>query len=101
MTSSEGQESAGTAPAGNPTRGRWVLVGAALLLQLCLGAVYAWSIFSAALTEADSFQLSKPEAALPFEAAIGMIVIGTFLGGRIQDRRVPRIVALAVASSTR
>ena len=78
----------------NPTRGRWGLVIAALLLQLSLGAVYAWSVFSSALQAAPAFRLSKPEATVPFEVAIGMIFIGTFLGGRIQDRRGPRTVAV-------
>ena len=40
------------------------------------------------------FKLSKAEATLPFEVAIGMIFIGTFVGGRIQDRRGPRMVAM-------
>ncbi len=83
-----------TAGTGNPTRGRWGLVVAALLLQLSLGAVYAWSVFSSALQKASAFKLTKPEATLPFETAIGMIFIGTFLGGRIQDRRRPRTVAI-------
>ncbi len=78
----------------NPTKGRWGLVVAALLLQLSLGAVYAWSVFSSALQKAEPFRLTKPEATLPFEVAIGMIFIGTFLGGRIQDRRGPRTVAV-------
>lgn len=86
-----------TAGAGNPTRGRWGLVVAALLLQLSIGAVYAWSVFSAALQQAPAFRLSKPEATLPFEVTIGMIFIGSFLGGRIQDRRGPRTVALTGA----
>lgn len=83
-----------TTATNNPTRGRWGLVAAALLLQLSLGAVYAWSVFSSALQKASAFKLSKPEATLPFETAIGMIFIGTYLGGRIQDRRGPRTVAL-------
>ncbi|SDR69205.1 MFS transporter, OFA family, oxalate/formate antiporter [Friedmanniella luteola] len=78
----------------NPTKGRWGLVIAALLLQLSLGAVYAWSVFSSALQKAEPWQLSKPEATVPFEVAIGMIFIGTYLGGRIQDRRGPRTVAV-------
>jgi OFA family oxalate/formate antiporter-like MFS transporter len=78
----------------NPTKGRWGLVAAALLLQLSIGAVYAWSVFSKALQSAEPFQLSKVEATLPFEVAIGMIFIGTFIGGRIQDRRGPRTVAM-------
>ena len=83
-----------TADQGNPTKGRWGLVIAALLLQLSLGAVYAWSVFGSALQEAESWQLSKPEATVPFEVAIGMIFIGTYIGGRIQDRRGPRTVAV-------
>ncbi len=79
---------------GDPTRRRWLLVGGALLLQFSIGAVYAWSVFSAELTDPAQFGLNKVEAALPFEVAIGMIFIGAYLGGRIQDRRGPRMVAL-------
>ena len=82
-------------PTDNPTRGRWWLVVAALLLQFSIGAVYAWSVFSKALAESQAFDLSKVEASLPFTVTIGMIFIGSYLGGRIQDRRGPRIVALA------
>src|SRR4051794_6131654 len=85
-----------TARTDDPTRGRWPLAGAAVLLQLALGAVYSWSVFSKALQADDSaFDLSKSEAALPFSVTIGMIFLGTYLGGRIQDRRGPRVVALA------
>jgi OFA family oxalate/formate antiporter-like MFS transporter len=79
----------------SPTRGRWGLVAAALLLQFSIGAVYAWSVFAKALQDAEPFALSKAEAAVPFEVAIGMIFLGTYVGGRIQDRRGPRPVALA------
>lgn len=78
----------------NPTKGRWWLVAGAILLQFSIGAVYAWSVFSKALTEAEPFQLSNVEAALPFQLAIGMIFVGSYIGGRIQDRRGPRLVAL-------
>ncbi|MCW2666414.1 MAG: transporter [Frankiales bacterium] len=78
----------------NPTRGRWGLVAAALLLQFSIGAVYAWSVFAKALQDAEPFGLSKTEAATPFEVAIGMIFIGTYVGGRVQDKRGPRPVAL-------
>ncbi|HEY1571973.1 MAG TPA: OFA family MFS transporter [Pseudonocardiaceae bacterium] len=80
---------------GSPTRGRWGIAVAAVLLQLALGAVYAWSVFSKALQATGSdFALSKSAAAVPFSVDIGMIFIGTFIGGRIQDRRGPRAVAL-------
>src|SRR5918997_1125248 len=87
-----------TTTADNPTKGRWGLVAAGLLLQLSIGAVYAWSVFSSALQKSPVFGLSKVEATVPFEVTIGMIFVGTFLGGRIQDRRGPRIVALIGAA---
>ena len=74
---------------------RWLLVGAALLLQFSIGAVYAWSVFAKALQEAPAFELSSLESSLPFTVTIAMIFVGTFLGGRLQDKRGPRIVALA------
>ena len=84
----------GSSPGGS----RWLLVGAALLLQFSIGAVYAWSVFSSALQDAEAapdWALSKVEASLPFTITIAMIFIGTYIGGRIQDKKGPRVVALA------
>ena len=77
-----------------PTKGRWWLVVSALLLQFSIGAVYAWSVFGKAFSVAEPFHLSKLEGALPFEVAIGMIFIGSYIGGRLQDKQGPRRVAL-------
>src|SRR5918911_3899938 len=76
----------------DPSRGRWWIVVAAVLVQLALGAVYAWSVFNKPLQ--DQFGWSRAEAVLPFEVVIGTIFIGSLIGGRIQDRRGPRLVAL-------
>ena len=86
---------AGTDGTGTKTVNRWLLVAGALLLQLAIGGVYAWSVVGRALEEAESWQLSKVQASLPFTVTIGMIFIGSYIGGRIQDRRGPRVVALA------
>jgi MFS transporter, OFA family, oxalate/formate antiporter len=88
--SPSGQES-------GPDKGRWLLVAAALLLQFSIGAVYAWSVFSSALQDAEAapdWGLSKVQASLPFTVTIAMIFIGSYIGGRLQDKRGPRIVAL-------
>lgn len=89
-----GTTSASGGGGADPTKGRWLLVGAALLLQFSIGAVYAWSVFAKALKEAEGFQLSSVESSLPFTVTIAMIFVGTYLGGRIQDKKGPRIVAL-------
>ena len=80
--------------AANPTKGRVRLVVAALLLQLAIGAVYAWSVFASALQKSADWKLTKVQASVPFEVTIGVIFFGTYVGGRIQDRRGPRTVAL-------
>ena len=77
----------------DPTKGRWGIAAAAVVFQLALGAVYAWSVFNVPLQE--QFGWSKSQAVLPFTFVIGVLFIGTFVGGRIQDKRGPRPVALA------
>lgn len=85
-----------TTTAGPTTGNRWLILAGGVLVQLAIGAVYAWSTFSKAIqTDPSAMALSKVQAAIPFEVAIGMIFVGTFLGGRIQDKRGPRVVALA------
>ena len=52
-------------------------------------------MFSKALqSKASAFAIGKPQAALPFSVVVGMIFIGTYVGGRIQDVKGPRAVAL-------
>lgn len=77
---------------------RWLILAGGLLVQLALGAVYAWSTFAKALHAEGPFHLSHVQAAIPFECAIGMIFVGTTIGGRIQDKRGPRVVGLVGAT---
>jgi len=76
----------------HPTRGRWLLAGAAVLVQLALGAVYAWSVFVNPFIQQMGW--TRTQTTLPFTVAIGVIFIGTLVGGRIQDRIGPRPVVL-------
>ncbi|WP_270889515.1 OFA family MFS transporter [Pedococcus sp. 5OH_020] len=76
------------------TPNRWLILVAGVLVQLAIGAVYAWSVFAKALQSQEAFGWSKSTASIPFEVVIGMIFVGSFVGGRIQDRKGPRIVAL-------
>ena len=80
--------------AGGGTPNRWVILVAAVLVQLAIGAVYAWSVFAKAMQSEEGFGWSKAQSAVPFTVVIGMIFVGSYIGGRIQDRKGPRMVAL-------
>jgi OFA family oxalate/formate antiporter-like MFS transporter len=84
----QGGRAAGRAP------NRWVILGCAILVQLSIGSVYAWSVFAKALQSEEAFGWSKAKSSVPFSVVLGMIFIGSFVGGRLQDRRGPRVVAM-------
>ena len=90
MSTSAVRNDSTASPGGN----RWLILVAGVLVQLAIGAVYAWSVFAKAIQSHDAFGWSKAQASVPFEVAIGMIFVGSYIGGRIQDRRGPRTVAL-------
>jgi OFA family oxalate/formate antiporter-like MFS transporter len=75
------------------TANRWLVVFAALLIQLCLGALYAWSVFTPYLKEAP-FNFSNTQTQVIFSVSLATFAIVMVLGGRWEARSGPRIVAL-------
>lgn len=71
---------------------RWLMVAAALVVQLCLGVLYAWSVFRPVF-EAD-LGWSKSQTGFPYQASLLLFAIGTVIAGKIQDRIGPRKVAM-------
>jgi MFS family permease len=61
----------------------------------CLGTVYSWSLFTQPLVAA--FGWSNATTTWAFALSIFFLGVGSVLGGRWQDRRGPRIVAVAGA----
>ncbi len=74
---------------------RWVIALAGILVMLCLGTVYSWSIYTNSLIA--GFNWSTQDATIPFEAAIFFIGVGAVFGGRWQDRVGPRTVTIVGA----
>ncbi len=70
---------------------RWVIALAAVLMQLCLGAVYAWSVFIKPLVATEPWSLVQVSAT--FTIAMASLGVGTVLGGMWQDRVGPRMVS--------
>ncbi|MEO0115813.1 MAG: OFA family MFS transporter [candidate division WOR-3 bacterium] len=77
----------------NKVFNRWWIVVGAILIQLCLGAIYAWSVFRIPLQKV--LTISPTQASLPFSFVLIFFALATIIGGRWQDKAGPRIVAIA------
>ena len=73
-------------------KNRWTIALAGVVLQVALGAVYAWSVFRVPL--AKQFGWSIPEVTLTFTISIFVLGISAFFGGLWLNRKGPRIVAI-------
>ncbi|HEX7623299.1 MAG TPA: OFA family MFS transporter [Anaeromyxobacteraceae bacterium] len=76
----------------------WLVVLGGMGLNLALGILYAWSVFSKQLVEAvdkGGFGWTKMQATLPYTVAIAFFAIMMIPAGLIQDRVGPRVVASA------
>lgn len=71
---------------------RWGIAAAGVLLQIALGAVYAWSVFRKPL--AAQFHWSLPQITLTFTIAIFVLGFAAFFGGLWNDRSGPRVVSM-------
>ena len=75
---------------------RWLVVIGAILIQLALGAIYAWSVFTARLTDAaGTYAFSASETAWVFSSGLATFAIVMVLAGRILPRIGPRLLAVA------
>jgi OFA family oxalate/formate antiporter-like MFS transporter len=71
---------------------RWGIAAAAFLIQMALGAVYAWSVFRVPL--ARQFHWSISQVTLTFTICVCMVGVSAFFGGLWQNVAGPRTVAL-------
>src|SRR5271169_2930666 len=75
----------------NRLANRWGIAAAAVIMQLCLGAVYGWSVFVKPLISSEHWTLTQ--VALTFTFSVLCLGGGTIVGGLWQDRVGPRRVA--------
>ena len=71
---------------------RGLIAFAAVLMQLCLGSVYGWSIFVKPFK--TLFNWNKPQVTLAFTLAIAFLGIAAAFGGMLVDKKGPRFVAI-------
>ncbi len=68
----------------------WIVAGA-VLIQLCIGSIYTWSLFNQPLSAA--FGWNRDDVFLAYSIAIFVFAFATVFAGRLQDRKGPRLVA--------
>jgi MFS family permease len=75
---------------------RWLVVVGAILIQLALGAIYAWSVFTPKLTAADGvYQFSAGQAAWVFSAGLFFFALVMIWAGRQLATLGPQKLAIA------
>ncbi len=73
-------------------KNRWFVVLGAILIQLSLGAIYAWSVFTPKLVEAG---WSKAQTQGVFATGLFFFAVSMVLSGRIMPKLGPRKVAMS------
>lgn len=74
------------------TMNRWIVVIGAIMIQVALGAIYAWSAFTTPL-QSDAFGFSKTMTQAIFSTGLATFGIFTIIGGRLQKRYGPMKIA--------
>jgi MFS transporter, OFA family, oxalate/formate antiporter len=70
---------------------RWIVLTGAMLVQLCLGGIYAWSVFVHPL---EDLGFTRTQTQMVFSVCFTVFSIMMMFAGRIQDRAGPRKVAM-------
>src|SRR5208282_897067 len=71
---------------------RWVIAIAGIVMQIALGAVYAWSVFRIPLTQSYGWTVSQVTQV--FELTIFVLGFSAFAGGLWMKRSGPRGIAV-------
>ena len=77
---------------------RWLVVVGAILVQLCAGAIYAWSAYTSDLTKAVSqgglYGFTKAESQWIFSIGLATFAVMTVIAGNWQKKSCPKNVAM-------
>jgi MFS transporter, OFA family, oxalate/formate antiporter len=74
------------------TINRWIIVLGALIIQLCLGAIYAWSVFVNPLKEQYFYTTTQTQ--IIFSVGLATFAITMIFAGKLQDKIGPKKVAI-------
>ncbi|MDA1313043.1 MAG: OFA family MFS transporter [Acidobacteria bacterium] len=69
---------------------RWRFVAAALVMQLCLGVLYSWSVFRGPLEMLHGW--TREQSIAPYRYSLLFFTIAMVIAGFWQDKKGPRLV---------
>ncbi|MDO9034393.1 MAG: OFA family MFS transporter [Methanoregula sp.] len=82
----------------NAERGRWGLIILGMIINLCLGSVYAWSVFVGPLTNHFTKELGQTvtasEILLPFSVFLAFFAIAMPFTGKFIEKYGPRNITI-------
>ncbi len=74
-------------------KNRYLILAMGMVMQLCAGIIYMWSVFKGPVSAYLSWEPAK--AAITSSVMLSTFVLGIIIGGRMQDKYSPSPVALA------
>jgi len=74
------------------TQNRWVILVASIVANLCIGAVYAWSVYQKPLI--DMFGFSTSEANLAYTLSLCVVPFAMMVSGKLQEIRGARFTLM-------
>ena len=81
-----------------PEKGRWMLVVLGMVINLCLGSIYSWSVFVGPLTNYFTKDLgqtvSASEILLPFSVFLAFFAIAMPFTGKYIEKYGPRNITI-------
>jgi OFA family oxalate/formate antiporter-like MFS transporter len=79
-------------------KGRWILILLGMIINLCLGSIYSWSVFVGPLTTYFTKDLgqtvSASEILLPFSVFLAFFALGMPLTGKYIEKYGPRNITI-------
>ncbi|MHB8128998.1 MAG: OFA family MFS transporter [Mobilitalea sp.] len=71
-------------------RQRWIYLLLGILIMMCLGTVYSWSVFRSPIEEL--FDLGFTQSGLPYMTSLGFYALFMFITGKYLDKYSPRFI---------
>ena len=81
-----------------PETGRWIYIVLGLIMNICLGTVYSWSVFTTdlkAFYAAGGSPMTSTEANMPFLVFLAFFAVLMPVAGRFFNKYNPKIILLA------